>query len=92
MIELVEDPNHLLREGTRSVNRIPGLAGEVRIGTADASLTSACGVVAVAELVGWLGVIGALDDSLLPRTPVRALAALTCHRRRCPRHNTNQAV
>ena len=53
-----------MQEGTRSVHRIPGLAGQVRIGTADASLTSASGVVAVAELVGRLGVSAALDDAV----------------------------
>ena len=44
--------------------KIPGLAGRVRIGAPDASLTSACGVVAVAELVGRLGVAAALDDAV----------------------------
>jgi hypothetical protein len=46
------------------VKKIPGLAGRVRIGAADASLTPASGVVAVAELVGRLGVTGALDDAV----------------------------
>jgi Transposase DDE domain group 1 len=46
------------------VNKIPGLAGRVRIGAPDASLTPASGVVAVAELVGRLGVTGALDDAV----------------------------
>lgn len=46
------------------MNRIPGLAGRVRVGAPDASLTSASGVVAVAELVGWLGVTAALDDAV----------------------------
>ena len=36
----------------------------MRIGAPDASLTPASGVVAVAELVGRLGVIGALDDAV----------------------------
>jgi len=36
----------------------------VRVGAADASLTSASGVVAVAELVGRLGVTAALDDAV----------------------------
>jgi len=54
----------LLQEGTRSVNRIRGLAGQVRVGAPDASLTPACGVVAVAELVGRLGVVDALDDAV----------------------------
>jgi DDE family transposase len=53
-----------LREGTRSVNRIRGLAGQVRIGAPDASLTPASGVVAVTELVGRLGVVEALDDAV----------------------------
>jgi hypothetical protein len=46
------------------VKKIPGLAGGVRVGAADASLTSASGVVAVAELVGRLGVTAALDDGV----------------------------
>src|SRR5436190_12384114 len=53
-----------MQEGTRSVNRIRGLAGQVRIGIPDASLTPASGVVAVAELVGRLGVVEALDDAV----------------------------
>jgi hypothetical protein len=36
----------------------------VRVGAPDGSLTSVSGVVAVAELVGRLGVIGALDDAV----------------------------
>jgi hypothetical protein len=64
MIGLVEGSNHLLLEGTRSVNRIRGLAGQVRIGTPDASLTPVSGVVAVAELIGRLGVTTALDDAV----------------------------
>ncbi len=36
----------------------------MRVGAADASLTSASGVVAVAELVGRLGVTAALDDAV----------------------------
>jgi hypothetical protein len=36
----------------------------VRVGAADASLTSVSGVVAVAELVGRLGVTAALDDAV----------------------------
>ncbi len=40
------------------------MAGQVRIGTPDASLTSASGVVAVAELVGRLGVVDAFDDAV----------------------------
>jgi hypothetical protein len=40
------------------------LVGRVRVGAADASLTPASGVVAVAELVGRLGVVGALDDAV----------------------------
>src|SRR4029453_3486777 len=66
MIGLVENSNRLLKEGTRSVNRIRGLAGQVRIGTPDASLAPASGVVAVAELVGRLGVVEALDDAVGP--------------------------
>jgi hypothetical protein len=46
------------------VKKIPGLAGRVRIGAPDESLTPASGVVAVAELVGRLGVIAALDDGV----------------------------
>jgi hypothetical protein len=46
------------------VKKIPGLAGRVRIGAPDASLTPASGVVAVAELVGRLGVTAALDDAV----------------------------
>jgi hypothetical protein len=42
------------------------LAGQVRIGTPDASLTPASGVVAVAELVGRLGVVEAFDDAVGP--------------------------
>ena len=40
------------------------MAGQVRIGAPDASLTPASGVVAVAELVGRLGVVQALDDAV----------------------------
>jgi hypothetical protein len=43
---------------------IPGLAGRVRVGAVDASLTPVSGVVAVAELVGRLGVVAALDDAV----------------------------
>jgi hypothetical protein len=64
MIGLVEGSYHLLLEGTRSVKKIPGLAGRVRIGVPDASLTPASGVVAVAELVGRLGAVAALDDAV----------------------------
>src|SRR6266542_3832269 len=64
MIGLVEGSSHLLRKGTRSVKKIPGLAGLARVGVPDESLTSASGVVAVAELVGRLGVTGALDDAV----------------------------
>jgi Transposase DDE domain group 1 len=46
------------------VKKIPGLAGRVRVGAPDASLTPASGVVAVTELVGRLGVTGALDDAV----------------------------
>jgi hypothetical protein len=46
------------------VKKIPGLAGRVRIGAPDASLTAASGVVAVAEVVGRLGVVAALDDAV----------------------------
>src|SRR5947208_13318977 len=48
----------------RSVKKIPGLAGRVRIGVPEALLTPASGVVAVAELVGRLGVTAALDDAV----------------------------
>jgi hypothetical protein len=46
------------------VKKIPGLAGRVRVGAPDASLTPVSGVVAVAELVGRLGVTAALDDAV----------------------------
>lgn len=46
------------------MKKIPGLAGRVRVGAPDASLTPASGVVAVAELVGRLGVSAALDDAV----------------------------
>jgi hypothetical protein len=46
------------------VKKIPGLAGRVRVGAPDASLTPVSGVVAVAELVGRLGVTIALDDAV----------------------------
>jgi hypothetical protein len=46
------------------VKRIPGLAGRVRVGAPDALLTPVSGVVAVAELVGRLGVVAALDDAV----------------------------
>jgi Transposase DDE domain group 1 len=46
------------------VDRIAGVAGRVRIGAPDPSLTSASGVVAVAELVARLGVIEALDEAI----------------------------
>ena len=46
------------------MKKIPGLAGRVRVGAPDASLTSASGVVAVAEMVGRLGVVAALDDAV----------------------------
>src|SRR2546430_1609121 len=64
MIGLVEGSIHLPRKDTRSVNKIPGLAGRVRVGAPDASLTPVSGVVAVAEMVGRLGVTGALDDAV----------------------------
>ena len=46
------------------MKKIPGLAGRVRVGAPDASLTPVSGVVAVAELVGRLGVTAALDDAV----------------------------
>jgi hypothetical protein len=46
------------------VKKIPGLAGRVRVGAPDAALTAVSGVVAVAELVGRLGVTAALDDAV----------------------------
>jgi hypothetical protein len=64
MIGLVEGSSHLLGKDTRSVKKIPGLAGRVRIGAPDALLTPASGVVAVAELVARLGVTGVLDDAV----------------------------
>jgi Transposase DDE domain group 1 len=51
---------------TRSVKTIRGVAGRVRIGAPDPSLTSASGVVAVAELAGRLGVVQALDEAIGP--------------------------
>jgi hypothetical protein len=64
MIGVVEDPFVAGWEGTRSVKRIRGLAGRVGVGAADASLSSASGVVAVAELAGRLGLVEALDDAI----------------------------
>src|SRR5438046_8270517 len=64
MIGVVEGSSHLLRKDTRSVKKIPGVACRVGIGAPDASLTPASGVVAVAELVGRLGVTAALDDAV----------------------------
>jgi hypothetical protein len=46
------------------VKKIPGLAGRVQVGVPDASSTPVSGVVAVAELVGRLGVTAALDDAV----------------------------
>jgi hypothetical protein len=46
------------------VKKVPGLAGRVRVAAPDASLTPTSGVVAVAELVGRLGVVEALDDAV----------------------------
>ncbi len=46
------------------MEKIPGLAGRVRVGAPDASLTPVSGVVAVAELVGRLGVSAVLDDAV----------------------------
>ena len=46
------------------MKRIPGLVGRVGVGAPDVSLTPVSGVVAVAELVGRLGVTGALDDAV----------------------------
>ena len=46
------------------MKKIPGLAGRVRIGAPDASLTPVSGVVAVAEMVGRLGVTAAVDDAV----------------------------
>src|SRR5947207_1475462 len=53
-----------MQDGSSSVHRIRGSAGQVRIGGPDASLTPASGVVAVAELVGRLGVVEAFDDAV----------------------------
>ena len=64
MIGLVEGLINYCGKGTRSVTKIPGLAGRVRVGAPDESLTPASGVIAVAELVGRLGVTGALDDGV----------------------------
>src|SRR5258706_8594479 len=52
------------RKGTRSVKRIRGLAGKVEVGTPDETLTPVSGVVAVSEVVGRLGLVDALDDSI----------------------------
>jgi len=46
------------------VKKIPGLVGWVRVGAPDASLTPASGVVALAEMVGRLGMSAALDDAV----------------------------
>src|SRR5439155_2467007 len=64
MIGVVETPIGHCGKDTRSVKKIPGLAGRGRVGAPDASLTPASGVVAVAELVGRLGATGALDDAV----------------------------
>jgi hypothetical protein len=42
------------------------LAGQVEVGAPDESLTPVSGVVALSELVGRLGLIGALDDAIGP--------------------------
>src|SRR5207247_5407973 len=63
-IGVVETPICRCGKDTRSVKKIPGLAGRVRVGAPDASLTPASGVVAVAELVGRLGVTTALNDAV----------------------------
>src|SRR5258706_7417482 len=52
------------RKGTGSVKRIRGLAGKVEVGTPDETLTPVSGVVAVSEVVGRLGLVDALDDSI----------------------------
>jgi hypothetical protein len=64
MIGLVYGSNQLLQEGTRSVKSLRGLAGQVRIGAPDASLTPVSGVVAVAELADRLGMVAALDEAV----------------------------
>ena len=64
MIGVVEAPIRRCGKDTRSVKRIPGLVGRVGVGAPDVSLTPVSGVVAVAELVGRLGVAGALDDAV----------------------------
>jgi len=46
------------------VKKVPGLAGRVRVGAPDASLTPASGVVAVAELIGRLAVVNVFDDAV----------------------------
>ncbi|MFG1950443.1 transposase [Micromonospora sp. NPDC048830] len=46
------------------MKKVPGLAGRVRVGAPDASLTPVSGVAVVAELVGRLGVTAALDDAV----------------------------
>src|SRR6266568_7074569 len=64
MIGVVDTPIGRCGKDTRSVKKIPGLAGRVRVGAPDASLTPVSGVVAVAEMVGRLGVWAALDDAV----------------------------
>src|SRR2546429_557827 len=59
-----EAPIRHCGKDTRSVKKIPGLVGRVRIGTPDPSLTPASGVVAIAEMVGRLGAVTALDDAI----------------------------
>ena len=63
-IGLVEGPIRCCWKDTRSVRKVPGLVGRVRVGAPDASLTPVSGVVAVAELVGRLGVTAVLDDAV----------------------------
>src|SRR2546430_15909739 len=64
MIGLVEGPIRCCGKDTRSVKKVPGLAGRVRVGAPDASLTPASGVVAVAELIGRLAVVNVFDDAV----------------------------
>lgn len=66
IIGVVEAPIRRCGKDTRSLETIRGIAGRVRIGAPDPSLTSASGVVAVAELAGRLGVVQALDAAIGP--------------------------
>jgi hypothetical protein len=68
------------------VDRIAGAAGRVRIGAPDPSLTSASGVVAVAELAGRVELIEQLPPLLRSLEPAVASPLWCC----C--HNEHQKV